>query len=128
MDEYPDSALKIIEAMTPAEMSEADRALYAILRLQVLDKRHCRLPQDSLITDAIRFYTHTDNPLRLLMANYYRGRELYLNNNPTEAIRHFYISIRPKKLLNSRGCISGQECHVVVLPIPTTIHIIMSRN
>ncbi|MDE6669181.1 MAG: hypothetical protein K2K26_05825, partial [Muribaculaceae bacterium] len=100
MDEYPDSALKIIEAMTPAEMSEADRALYAILRLQVLDKRHCQLPQDSLITDAIRFYTHTDNPIRLLMANYYRGRELYLNDNPTEAIRHFY---KAKEIAEQQG-------------------------
>ncbi|MBD5311347.1 MAG: hypothetical protein HDS13_04190 [Bacteroides sp.] len=100
MDEYPDSALKIIEAMTPAEMSEADRALYAILRLQALDKLHCQLPQDSLITDAIRFYSHTDNPLRLLIANYYRGRELYMNDNPTEAIRHFY---KAKEIAEQQG-------------------------
>ncbi len=112
MDEYPDSALKIIEAMTPAEMSEADRALYAILRLQVLDKRHCRLPQDSLITDAIRFYSHTDNPLQLLMANYYRGRELYLNDNPTEAIRHFY---KAKEIAEQQGLHfwAGMSCRSI---------------
>ena len=57
MEEHPDSALEILEAI-PADSlrSRADRAAYALLYTQALDKNYLDPTDDSLITMALTYY------------------------------------------------------------------------
>lgn len=75
MQLYPDSALAILEKMTPPAVSnEGERALYNLLYVQALDKtNHCQT-SDSLIRTAVNYFDKQDDVHRKAQAWYYLGR------------------------------------------------------
>ena len=85
MNEHPDSALSILNAISPDEMGQnSTRAHYALLYTQAQDKNYIDEVNDSLITLAADYYRHTDDVRRKFLSHYYKGRVLanagnYLN-------------------------------------------------
>ena len=79
MNEYPDSALQLLRALPVADMHQAgNRARYALLYSQALDKNYIDETNDSLINIAVDYYRTTDDVRSKFLAFYYRGR-VYAN-------------------------------------------------
>lgn len=81
MKENPDSALKLIKKITPAELgTEEQRARYALLYSQALDKNHIDVKSDSLIRVAVDYYKDKDDVWSRFHSCYYLAR-VYANAN-----------------------------------------------
>ena len=79
MNEYPDSALQLLRALPVADMHQAgNRARYALLYSQALDKNYIDETNDSLINIAVAYYRTTDDVRSKFLAFYYQGR-IYTN-------------------------------------------------
>ena len=79
MNEYPDSALQLLRALPVADMQQTgNRARYALLYSQALDKNYIDETNDSLINIAVDYYRHTDDVLSKFLSFYYLGR-VYTN-------------------------------------------------
>ena len=62
MNEDPDSAWSVLNAISPDEMGQnRNRALYALLYTQAQDKTYRDETNDSLISVAVDYYRHTDD-------------------------------------------------------------------
>jgi signal transduction histidine kinase len=78
MENYPDSALNLLRTLsTPQKLPTSDRAFYALLMIQAVDK--CDLydqhtESDSLIGIAINYYTHSHNAEKAAYAYFYLSR------------------------------------------------------
>ena len=82
MNEHPDSAWAILNAISPDEMGQnSTRAHYALLYTQAQDKNYIDETNDSLITLAADYYRHTDDVRRKFLSHYYKGRVLSTAEN-----------------------------------------------
>lgn len=87
----PDSALSILQSIDPAKLrSGKDKALYALLYTQALDKNQQVIRSDSLISFAVEFFTADGDDKRAMVANYYHGRVRYMNDEHTLGIVSFF--------------------------------------
>jgi Bacterial regulatory proteins, luxR family. len=74
METAPDSALHILQRLKPEKYKHnPNRALYALLMSQALDKNDIKVESDSLIRFATSYYTDTQ-PLRAAYAYFYLAR------------------------------------------------------
>ena len=79
MNEYPDSAWTVLNAISPDEMGQnRTRARYALLYTQAQDKTYRDETNDSLISVAVDYYRDTDDVRRKFLSYYYKGR-VYTN-------------------------------------------------
>ena len=79
MDEHPDSAWTVLNALSPDEMGQNHtRAHYALLYTQAQDKTYRDETNDSLISVAVDYYRDTDDIRRKFLSYYYKGR-VYTN-------------------------------------------------
>jgi len=79
MDEHPDSAWTVLNAISPDEMGQnRTRARYALLYTQAQDKTYRDETNDSLISVAVDYYRDTDDVRRKFLSYYYKGR-VYTN-------------------------------------------------
>ena len=86
MNEHPDSALSILNAVSPDEMGQnSTRAHYALLYTQAQDKNYIDETNDSLISVAVDYYRHTDDVRRKFLSHYYKGRVLANAENYLDA-------------------------------------------
>ena len=86
MNEYPDSALAVLNTLSPDAMGKnRTRAHYALLYTQVQDKNYIDETNDSLITVATDYYRHTDDVRRKFLSHYYKGRVLANAGNYLDA-------------------------------------------
>ena len=84
---HPDSALHILQAMTPPE-DELNRATWALLLTQA--KYKCFVDQsDSLVNIAHNYFASSNNPERNALALYLKGGLLYDNNQYEEALDYY---------------------------------------
>lgn len=75
MTEHPDSALAMLNAIDRSSVtSDRDRALYALLMSQALDKNFIYVTDDSLISIAYDYYSSHDDKRRHMQSQYYLGR------------------------------------------------------
>ena len=90
IDDAPDSALQVLEAM-PSErfLLPKDRADYALLKSIALDKNYIDVTDDSLARVATEWYDVHGRPERQLRAWYYLGRVQQNAGNPSGAIVSF---------------------------------------
>ena len=86
MNEYPDSAWAILNAVSPDEMGQnSTRAHYALLYTQTQDKNYIDEVNDSLITVAVDYYRNTDDTRHKFLSYYYKGRVLANAENYLDA-------------------------------------------
>lgn len=72
MNEHPDSALKILEPMDRQALETPERkARHALLLSQALDKNYIDVDNDSLIGEAVRYYSHHGKDEDRAKAHYY---------------------------------------------------------
>ena len=75
MNEHPDSALTLLQSVSPDEMGQnRTRALYALLYTQAQDKNYIDETNDSLISVAVDYYRNTDDVRHQFLSYYYQGR------------------------------------------------------
>lgn len=79
MNEHPDSAWTVLNAISPDEMGQnRTRARYALLYTQAQDKTYRDETNDSLISVAVDYYCDTEDVRRKFLSYYYKGR-VYTN-------------------------------------------------
>lgn len=71
----PDSALHILRHLSPAKYkSDKNRALYGLLMIQALDRKHLPLKPDSLLDFSIDYYQNNKEGDRLVTSYLFKGR------------------------------------------------------
>ncbi len=97
--EYPDSALQLLnQIIIPQNLSEAERAHYALLIGQGHYNTHRSLCEDSLLTNALTYYEQQQDTSHLQIAYLLAGHYLYANNQLKQA-----DSLMQKALLLARA-------------------------
>ncbi|MCC8117966.1 MAG: hypothetical protein LIP09_04340 [Bacteroidales bacterium] len=83
MEERPDSALAILNAIDPAALaSPEENARYALLLTQAMSKNYYPISNDSLINIALNYYQEKDNLLEKAKTLFYVGEiAFYLGDN-----------------------------------------------
>lgn len=91
MEQFPDSALSLIKQIQhPEKMQGRQRADYALLLTQVLDKKYLdRLQSDSLITIAVDYYKRSDDKLKAGKAFYYYGKVMASKKRYSDAMQAY---------------------------------------
>ena len=75
MNEHPDSALNLLRTLTFDDFrKEKNRARYALLHSQALDKNYIDVTSDSLISVAVDYYKDKDDMRSKFLSYYYMGR------------------------------------------------------
>ena len=75
MNEHPDSALNLLRSLTFDDFQkESNRARYALLHSQALDKNYIDVTSDSLISVALEYYKDKDDVRSKFLSYYYMGR------------------------------------------------------
>ena len=75
MNEHPDSALNLLRTLTFDDFQkEKNRARYALLHSQALDKNYIDVTSDSLISVAVEYYKDKDDVRSKFLSCYYMGR------------------------------------------------------
>ena len=75
MNEHPDSALNLLRTLTFDDFQkEKNRARYALLHSQALDKNYIDVTSDSLISVAVDYYKDEDDVRSKFLSYYYMGR------------------------------------------------------
>lgn len=91
MEEYPDSALHLLESI-PAESvnAAADRAYHALLLTQARDKNFIPQTDDSLIQTAVRYFDRKENTAMQARAHYLWGSIYRDMNRCGDAIKKYH--------------------------------------
>lgn len=100
MQVSPDSALLILKSIKyPGKLSKKEKADFAILYSQAQDKLHIRQTSDSLIREAVKYYSRGRNKEREMQAYYYLGCTYRDMRRMKSAIDTFLKSLEkmPKK-------------------------------
>jgi hypothetical protein len=75
MNEHPDSSLTLLRTLTFDDFQkEKNRARYALLHSQALDKNYIDVTSDSLISVAMKYYKDKDDVRSKFLSYYYMGR------------------------------------------------------
>ena len=81
---YPDSALHILEKMTPPKVTDKYQyATWCLLLSQAKIKNYVKLESDSLISIGYKYFQQKENPQRKALAGYLEG--VYYNDERHEA-------------------------------------------
>ena len=88
MDDSCEVALSILQDSidTTTLATERDRAIYAVLLSQALDKNYIDLTSDSIIAPAMKYFADGDDPHYAMLSHYYYGKTLLNQNKLSDAI------------------------------------------
>lgn len=125
MQARPDSALHILSTQIDiSTMNEANKAEYALLLTQALDKNYIHHQNDSLITIAVNHYKHShDNNLKAKVY-FYLGRVYQDNNEYAKATEAYLTALKTQvtekviisKIYNHLAlCYENQESYIQAL-------------
>lgn len=74
MTEMPDSALNLLQSIDKNSLnSDRQKALYALLLSQALDKNYIDITDDSIISIAVNYFEYNDEPHYAMLAHYYNA-------------------------------------------------------
>lgn len=94
MEEYPDSALHILESIESQQLTvHTDRAYYALLLTQARDKNYIVQTDDSLIRTAVQYYDSIGDVQMQAKAYYYKGCIYRDANLCGEAVQEYLTAI-----------------------------------
>lgn len=90
MQEYPDSALAVLDSMqTPSPSDKMQYATWCLLYTQAQDKNYNKQTSDSLINTALLFFEKQDDLNKKALALYYKGKVADDLQNGEEAIFYY---------------------------------------
>lgn len=90
MQEYPDSALAILDSMQiPSPSNEMQYATWCLLQTQAQDKNYIIHTSDSLINIALSYFERQNDPNRKMLSFYYKGRVEDDSHNAEEATTNY---------------------------------------
>ena len=90
MNEHPDSSLVLLRTLTFDDFrKESNRARYALLHSQALDKNYIDVTSDSLISVAVEYYQDEDDVRSKFFSYYYLGRVHANGGNSLKAMLSF---------------------------------------
>ncbi len=90
MNEHPDSALNLLRTLTFDDFrKEKNRARYALLHSQALDKNYIDVTSDSIISMAVDYYQDEDEVRNKFLSYYYMGRVHANGGNSLKAMLSF---------------------------------------
>lgn len=90
IQDRPDSALSVLEAMNPQEYkSQKNRSLHALLHAMALDKNFVDVSDDSLANVALEYFEHRGPKKYKARSLYYRGLSHYYSQENDVAILDF---------------------------------------
>ena len=86
MEEHPDSALTILEAIPTEDLSgERRRALHALLLTQARDKNYIDQTSDTLISPAVAYFDTSDDAYHRMLAHFYLSTIYYYADEYSKA-------------------------------------------
>jgi|GEM_PF-1050490 len=88
MDQSPDSALTLLNAIDSRPLKGELRARHALLLSQAYDKNYIDVADDSLINIAFDYYRNTDDDRRLMQAAYYKSVVIHNAKNYLQSLRY----------------------------------------
>lgn len=95
IEQSPDSALRILNGIRKESLkSTRARAIYSLQKTKAMDKCYLTVDQDSLIHDALDYYSRRRNARRLSESWYYQGRIQYTNQDFNAAAVSFTKAAR----------------------------------
>ena len=101
MDEHPDSSLTLLRTLTLDDfLQKSNRARYALLHSQALDKNYIDVTNDSLISVAVDYYKDEDEVRNKFLSYYYMGRVHANGERYTKAVLSFLESEKLCKEVN----------------------------
>ncbi len=87
MEEYPDSALSIINTVNPEFLeSSRDKAFYSLLKTQALVKNDYNVDSDSIINNAVSYYEKEGESKELMRTMFYQSWIKYYKNDYKSAM------------------------------------------
>lgn len=102
MNERPDSAYRQLLLMDAKTLSgKKEKALYALLMSQALDKNYIDVTDDSLIIKAIEYYGGSKDSYHYMLSLYYQGRVYQNGNCHTAALMSFMEALQVGKKINN---------------------------
>lgn len=101
MMEHPDSALAILNSISPSQLtSDRQRADYALLLTQAHDKNFRFETDDSLISTSVAYFDEHPEPRKRTLAHMYRGILNLYRGNLTVAIKEALTALDLADRLN----------------------------
>jgi len=95
MRDNPEQSLAILQSISISNFkSEIQRARYALLMSQALDKNYIDVDSDSLIKVAVDYYEKTSDHKNRMLAFYYEGRVLFNALDYTASAVYFEKAIK----------------------------------
>ena len=88
MDQSPDSALTLLNAIDSRPLKGELRARHALLLSQAYDKNYIDVADDSLINIAFDYYRNTDDDRRLMQAAYYKSVVIHNAKNYLQSMKY----------------------------------------
>ena len=91
IQEYPDSALELLQEIDVAELKEGEeKALYGLLKTMAEDKNYLDPKNDSIILYASQYFNEKGDVIKGIKSDYYRGRVLYHREDYPSALISFF--------------------------------------
>lgn len=89
---HPDSALHILERMTPPAVSDKYQyATWCLLISQAKNKNYVKLNSDSILSIAYNYFQQQDNPQRKALAGYLRGTYMDEEKHDGETALEYFM-------------------------------------
>ena len=99
MESHPDSAYMMLQTIDPTTIkSERQRALYALLYSQALDKNYIDETNDSLISIAVDYYESGNDIRHRMLARYYKA---VVNYNATDYANSVSLLLKSEQDANA---------------------------
>ena len=94
MEEYPDSALTVLQKIEPNQLADKkQKARYALLLTIALDKNYIDTTNFNVLQPAIDYYLKKGNATEKLRTYYYMGRILQNNRENEKAMEKYVLGL-----------------------------------
>ncbi|MDE6316809.1 MAG: hypothetical protein K2L73_00220 [Muribaculaceae bacterium] len=97
METDPERALSMLDSLNPAAFTTADSAYYALLHTQAQIKNDITVTSDTLINQALTYYTDHGPSNHVIRANYLYAKLAHRRKNYTEAMNFVLIAYESAK-------------------------------
>lgn len=109
MEEHPDSALALLTTIEGRTLKGETQARYALLLSQAYDKNYIDVPNDSLASIALHYYTEHNQAYYAMLAEYYLAISNLNNKNYSQALILSLSTKRKAEELNELKYITLSE-------------------